>query len=87
VYVQSEPVFGESTEEHRRFGATDTREWEVLVVDNNSSDQTREVVGSFSRRYPGRFRYLFESHPGKLSGLNAGIGEARGDVLLLWTTT
>jgi glucosyl-dolichyl phosphate glucuronosyltransferase len=65
----------------------DTREWEVLVVDNNSSDQTREVVGSFSRRYPGRFRYLFESHPGKLSGPNAGIGEARGDVLLLWTTT
>jgi len=57
-----------------------TTEWEVLVVDNNSSDQTREVVASFSRRYPGRFRYLFEPHPGKSYGLNAGIREARGDV-------
>ena len=27
-------------------------EWEVLVVDNNSSDQTREVVEGFCQRYP-----------------------------------
>jgi glycosyltransferase involved in cell wall biosynthesis len=33
--------------------------WEVLVVDNNSSDQTREVAEDFCRRYPGRFRYIF----------------------------
>ncbi len=32
-------------------------EWEVLVVDNNSNDQTREVVEEFCRRIPGRFRY------------------------------
>ena len=30
-------------------------EWEVLVVDNNSTDQTSEVAEDFSRRYPGRF--------------------------------
>ena len=34
--------------------------WEVLVVDNNSRDRTRDVVADFCRRYPGRFRYLFE---------------------------
>lgn len=56
-------------------------EWEVLVVDNNSSDQTREVVEEISRRYPGRFRYLFEPQPGKSHALNAGIRNARGDVL------
>ena len=55
--------------------------WEVLVVDNNSSDQTRDVVEEFCRRYPGRFRYLFEPQPGKSHALNAGIREARGDVL------
>jgi glucosyl-dolichyl phosphate glucuronosyltransferase len=56
-------------------------EWEVLVVDNNSRDQTREVVKDFCRRYPYRFRYLFEPRQGKSYALNSGIQEARGDVL------
>jgi glycosyltransferase involved in cell wall biosynthesis len=56
-------------------------EWEVLVVDNNSSDQTHEVVDDFCRRYPGRFRYLFERRQGKSYALNTGIREARGEVL------
>jgi glucosyl-dolichyl phosphate glucuronosyltransferase len=59
----------------------DTVEWEVLVVDNNSSDQTREVAEDFCRRYPGRFRYIFEPHPGKSFALNTGVREAHGDAL------
>jgi glycosyltransferase involved in cell wall biosynthesis len=56
-------------------------EWEVLIVDNNSTDQTREVVEAFSRHQPGRFRYLFEPHPGKSYALNAGIAAAKGHAL------
>ena len=56
-------------------------EWEVLVVDNNSSDQTEAVVEDFSRRYPGRFRYLFEPRQGKSYALNVGIREALGNIL------
>lgn len=56
-------------------------DWEVLVVDNNSRDQTRAVVEAFCRRYPGRFRYLLESRQGKSYALNTGIREARGEVL------
>jgi len=59
----------------------DSTEWEVLVVDNNSRDLTREVVEDFCREQPGRFRYMFEAQPGKSHALNAGIREARGDVL------
>jgi glycosyltransferase involved in cell wall biosynthesis len=59
----------------------ETIEWGVLVVDNNSSDQTAAVVEDFRRRYPGRFRYLFEPRQGKSYALNAGIREARGDIL------
>jgi glycosyltransferase involved in cell wall biosynthesis len=59
----------------------ESTEWEVLVVDNNSDDQTREVAQDFCRRYPNRFRYLFEPRQGKSYALNSGIQEARGDVL------
>lgn len=55
--------------------------WEVVVVDNNSRDRTREVVEDFCRRHPGRFRYLFEPQPGKSHALNAGIRAAKGDIL------
>jgi glycosyltransferase involved in cell wall biosynthesis len=56
-------------------------EWEVLVVDNNSTDRTREAVEDLSRQYPGRFRYLFEPKSGLSHARNAGIREAQGDIL------
>jgi glycosyltransferase involved in cell wall biosynthesis len=56
-------------------------EWEVLVVDNNSTDQTREVVADFALRFAGRVRYVLEPRQGLSYARNAGIQEAGGDVL------
>ena len=58
-----------------------TVDWEVLVVDNNSTDQTREVAEDFCCRYPGRFRYVFERQQGLSCARNAGIRESQGEVL------
>jgi glycosyltransferase involved in cell wall biosynthesis len=55
--------------------------WEILVVDNNSSDDTPQVVEDFQRRYPERIRYLFEPNPGLSRARNAGARDARGDVV------
>jgi glycosyltransferase involved in cell wall biosynthesis len=59
----------------------DHAEWNVLVVDNNSNDETRTVVENFCGIHPGRLRYLFEAQPGKSNALNSGIREADGDIL------
>jgi len=56
-------------------------DWEVLIVDNNSSDQTLEVVEDFCRRYPGRFRYVFEPQQGLSCARNAGIRESQSEIL------
>lgn len=59
----------------------DSVSWEVVVVDNNSCDQTREVVEDYGRRFPGRFRYVFEPHQGLSRARNAGIHAARGEII------
>lgn len=59
----------------------DSTGWEIIVVDNGSRDETRKVVEDFCRRYPERFRYLYEPEAGKSHALNAGIRHARGEVL------
>ena len=59
----------------------DSVEWEVVVVDNNSRDQTRQTVERFCQRYPQRFRYVFESDQGLSHARNAGIREARGAII------
>jgi glucosyl-dolichyl phosphate glucuronosyltransferase len=56
-------------------------DWDVLVVDNNSTDRTRPQVEEFCRRFPPRFRYYFEKQPGKSFALNAGIREASGEIV------
>ena len=55
--------------------------WEVLVVDNNSTDQTRDVVEGFCRQYPGRFRYVLEPRQGVSYARNTGVRESRGEVV------
>lgn len=59
----------------------DSSTWEVLIVDNHSSDNTRAVAEVFCNRHPKYFRYLYEPRPGKSNALNSGIRDARGDIL------
>lgn len=56
-------------------------DWQVLIVDNNSKDQTREVAETFCQRDPSHFRYIFEPQQGKSFALNRGIREASGEIL------
>ena len=55
--------------------------WEVIVVDNNSSDDTRQVVQEAVVTFPATLRYLFEANVGRSSALNSGIKAANGRII------
>ena len=59
-----------------------TRSWDIILVDNNSTDDTPRVVAEFAASSPVPVRYLFEPRQGKSHALNAGLSQARGDVVV-----
>ncbi len=55
--------------------------YEILVLDNNSTDHTRAVVAEFAAARPAP-RYLHEPRQGLDHARNRAIAEARGDILV-----
>jgi len=56
-------------------------EYEVIVVDNHSTDDTKAVIESYLEKVNGRLRYLYEGKRGKPYALNHGISIARGKII------
>jgi glycosyltransferase involved in cell wall biosynthesis len=57
-----------------------TPPFEMIVVDNNSTDGTRGIIERFAGA-DGRVRYIFEPQQGVSYGRNAGIREARAPLI------
>ncbi len=58
-----------------------SRQWEVIVVDNNSKDHTRQVVDEVQHDWP-LLRYEYEPSQGLSHARNHGIDCARGAIIL-----
>lgn len=55
--------------------------WELILVDNGSTDDTAQVMHEFLAGFRGEGRYLHESRPGNGAGRNAAIRVSRGQIL------
>ena len=56
-------------------------EFEVIVVDNNSTDRTSDVVARYAATAGQRVRYVFEPRQGLSYGRNTGIATARAPII------
>lgn len=58
-------------------------DWELLVVDNKSTDNTLNEIKRFEQDYnPANYRYILETEQGLSFARNRGIKEAKGDWLV-----
>jgi glycosyltransferase involved in cell wall biosynthesis len=58
--------------------------WDVIVVDNNSTDETRASVEQRQESFPVPLHYVFEPRQGRSWALNAGV-EASAAPILVFT--
>lgn len=55
-------------------------ELELLIIDNNSKDETQQIVEKFAEQHP-EVHYIYEPEPGLSHARNTGIEQSRGDII------
>lgn len=56
-------------------------DWEHIVVDGNSKDNTLEVIRQMEPQYNGRLKWISEPDKGIYDAMNKGIAMSTGDVI------
>lgn len=82
------PAYNE--EKNIRLGALDkvaryldkqTYSWEVIIVDDGSTDMTKRLLEEFSEKNK-QYRVIYNPHRGKAATVITGMLEAKGDIVL-----
>src|SRR5258708_1857585 len=59
------------------------QDFEIIVIDDGSHDNTKDLVQSFIDRYPHKIRYFWQENKGLAVARNTGIAQAHGEYLAL----
>jgi glycosyltransferase involved in cell wall biosynthesis len=54
-------------------------DYEIILVNNNSSDNTINIINDYERKYPHIIRILHENKIGASAARNKGLYEAKGE--------
>ena len=60
-----------------------SKDFEWLVIDDGSSDNTKEVINNFIKENKINIRYYYKKNGGKHTALNYGISKAKGELILV----
>jgi glycosyltransferase involved in cell wall biosynthesis len=75
-------LLGQTLEQMTKLSIPAGLEWELLVVNNNCSDATDEVIAAYTDRLP--LKRLMEPAPGHSNARNCAIKAAQGE-FIVWT--
>jgi len=59
------------------------KDFEIIVVDDGSTDGTKKVMESYMQKYQDRFRYFYQQNNGVAAARNRSIEEAKGEYIAL----
>ncbi len=62
---------------------TEGIDWEVVIIDNNSTDETASVIQTWAQNWesPSQIRYIFEEKQGTTHARKRAIQEAKSDLI------
>lgn len=55
--------------------------YEYLIIDGKSKDNTMEIVKSYEKKFKGKLKYISEKDKGLYDAMNKGINLASGDLI------
>ena len=58
-------------------------DWEIVIVDDGSTDDTRAVVDSYRPKLSDKLQFIYQSNRGLAAARNIGIRAARGEFIAL----
>lgn len=73
-------ILADTLDSYNVLHRTGSYEIELLIIDNNSSDDTLSIINKFKKKYP-ELRYVFEPRPGLSYARNTGIKESASDII------
>ncbi|PPK85401.1 glycosyl transferase family 2 [Neolewinella xylanilytica] len=73
------PFLSQTVNSAIRAGAQIKGEWELILVDNNSTDGSIHILEQYQTQYPKRVKLLRAATQGAPSARNVGLAEARGE--------